>query len=103
MTTRRSLTEGLTPAPAAEERDFVYGREKPAAEVEPKVVERKAPEPLVSAAARRVPITTRCRAELAGLLKRASLERQLDGETPYRTQEIVEEALEAWLTEHRYL
>ena len=102
MTTRRPLTEGLTPAPAAEERDFVYGREKPAAE-EPKATQKPAAGPLVSAAASRVPITTRCRAELAGLLKRASLERQLDGQTPYRTQEIVEEALEAWLKGNGYL
>jgi hypothetical protein len=43
-----------------------------------------------------VPITVRLRPELAGTLKRASLERELAGEAVYTQQDIVEEALQAW-------
>jgi hypothetical protein len=51
----------------------------------------------------RVPITTRIRSDLATGLKRASLERQLSGETPNTVQDILEQALEPWLKEKGYL
>ena len=41
--------------------------------------------------------------DLAQALKRASLERKLDGQTPDTVQEILEELLEPWLHEHGYL
>ena len=44
-----------------------------------------------------IPVTVRLRPELAGALKRASLERQLAGEEDYTQQELVEQALEPWL------
>jgi hypothetical protein len=44
-----------------------------------------------------VPVTVRLRPELAGALKRASLERELSGEAVYTQQDIVEEALLSWL------
>lgn len=50
-----------------------------------------------------IPVTVRLRAELAGALKRASLERQLGGETVFTQQELVEAALEPWLRQHGYL
>ena len=50
-----------------------------------------------------IPVTVRLRPELAGALKRASLERQLAGEAVFTQQELVEEALEPWLRRCGYL
>lgn len=50
-----------------------------------------------------IPITVRLRPELAGALKRASLERQLAGEQTFTQQELVEQALEPWLRNRGYL
>jgi hypothetical protein len=44
-----------------------------------------------------IPVTIRLTPEIAGALKRASLERQLAGEDLFTQQEIVEQALEPWL------
>jgi hypothetical protein len=49
-----------------------------------------------------VPITTRTRPEVASALKRASLKRQLSGQTPFYVQDILEEALETWLRDKAY-
>ena len=48
----------------------------------------------------RVPVGARVRTELAAALKRASLERQLQGIQPNSMQDILEEALELWLHKH---
>ena len=50
-----------------------------------------------------IPVTIRLRPEIAGALKRASLERQLSGEVTFTQQEIVESTLEPWLIEEGYL
>ncbi|MCA9182354.1 MAG: hypothetical protein KDA51_12900, partial [Planctomycetales bacterium] len=50
----------------------------------------------------RVPITTRTRPEIASALKRASLQRQLNGQAPFYVQDIIEEALESWLASHGF-
>jgi len=50
-----------------------------------------------------IPVTVRLRPDLAGALKRASLERQLAGEVMFTQQDLVEEALEPWLRENGYL
>tara|TARA_A100000171_G_C2123338_1_gene142040 strand:+ start:539 stop:910 length:372 start_codon:yes stop_codon:yes gene_type:complete len=50
-----------------------------------------------------IPVTVRLRPEVAGALKRASLERQLDGEDIFSQQDLVESALEPWLREEGYL
>ena len=47
-----------------------------------------------------IPITVRLRPEIAGALKRTSLERQLAGADFFSQQEIVERVLAAWLSEH---
>jgi len=47
-----------------------------------------------------IPITVRLRPEIAGALKRASLERQLAGADYFSQQEIVERALKAWLQQY---
>jgi hypothetical protein len=44
-----------------------------------------------------VPVTVRLRPEIADALKRASLQRQLNGFETYTQQDIVEEALLPWL------
>ncbi|HKQ48586.1 hypothetical protein B7486_01925 [cyanobacterium TDX16] len=98
MAERRTLTQGLkeTPPPidTAKEKAFVFGEKeqpKPAA-------------PVVAAATlNRVPISTRIRDDFARALKRASLERQLEGREPNTLQDILEEAIEPWLKANGYL
>lgn len=50
-----------------------------------------------------IPVTVRLRAEIAGGLKRASLERQLAGDTIFTQQDIVELVLEPWLRREGYI
>ncbi len=50
-----------------------------------------------------IPVTVRLRPEIAGALKRASLERELAGEDVFTQQAIVEEALEPWLADAGFL
>jgi hypothetical protein len=50
-----------------------------------------------------IPVTVRLRPEIAGALKRASLERELAGEEMFTQQAIVEEALEPWLASEGFL
>ena len=45
----------------------------------------------------------RLKPEIAGALKRASLERQLAGEELFTQQDIVENLLEPWLHDQGYL
>ncbi len=93
MAERRSLAEGITPTPEerAKEKAFVYGQGRaPAAEA-------GRPHGKVM----RVDLHTRVSQDLAAALKRVSLERQLAGEPTSAVQEIVEEALGAWMEAHR--
>ncbi|MEZ6064138.1 MAG: hypothetical protein R3B90_00170 [Planctomycetaceae bacterium] len=101
MADRRSLIEGLKSTPPAmdihREKEFVYGsKDKPA---EP----AKTPAPASAATVSRVPISTRIRADFSTALKRASLERQLNGTQPNTLQDILEEAIEPWLRNNGYL
>lgn len=48
-------------------------------------------------------LTTRLRKDLADALKRASLERQLRGESPWQVQDIMDEALAPWLRDRGHL
>jgi len=50
-----------------------------------------------------IAITVRLRPEIANGLKRASLERQLAGETLFTQQDMVESALEPWLKQQGFL
>jgi len=92
MAERRTLTEGLNapPPPAELEQDFVYGRKRPA------------PEPGAAEPAR-VALSTRIRGDYVRALKRASLERQLEGKKPNSINEFLEQALEPWLRSNGYL
>ncbi|GAB5515221.1 hypothetical protein [Rhodopirellula baltica] len=106
MTQRRSLVEGLSNTPEVKslEKEFVFG-EKSAEkdeDTELRLDEPKASSEEVMPQYRgRVPLTTRCRPELASAIKRASLERQLQGVEPSRIQDIIEQALERWLEANR--
>ncbi len=50
-----------------------------------------------------IPVTVRLRPEIAGALKRASLERELAGEDIFTQQSLVEQVLEPWLSSEGYL
>lgn len=119
MKERRSLVEGLRADPEMQkvEEAFVFGaKRKPDVANEP-VAQPHVPtvvtpqEPTTPAADRsilpqmdlRVPVTTRCRPEVASAIKRASLQRQLAGVEPFYVQDIMEEALEQWLKGNGYV
>jgi hypothetical protein len=51
----------------------------------------------------RVPISTRIRSDFVAAIKRASLERQLNGVEPNTLQDMLEQAIEPWLRSHGYL
>ncbi len=97
MPERRTLVEGLKPTPAPVdptlENDFVYEH--------PKSV--KANATTVAPTLNRSPISTRIREDFYKALKRASLERQLNGQEPHSLQGILEEAIEPWLKNNGYL
>jgi hypothetical protein len=115
MAGRRTLIEGLKKRPKADpkkEEAFVFGDEvkrkleAPTRTREPKeqsAAPTPSPSPGLGGLGGRVPLTTRIRPELAAALKRASLERQLAGQTPNTVQDILEQALEPWLKDRGYL
>ncbi len=85
MAERRALIEGLDTIDESERdraEEFVYNR---------------------LTGVGRVPVGARIRTELAAALKRASLERQLQGIQPNSVQDILEESLELWLHKHGLL
>ncbi len=105
MTERRALVEGLTPAEGVDrtvEEQFVFGTPK-AAHTAPTATESREDKGQGRSPVSRVPLTTRVRSDFAGALKRASLQRQLDGAFPNTLQDILEEALEPWLRANGYL
>lgn len=99
MADRRSLVEGIAATDASPEqmKDFVFGprSRKPS----PSASEPQAVLPQFHG---RVPLTTRVSPETASALKRASLTRQMQGQEPSYVQDIMEEALVAWLKQHDY-
>ncbi|HLN26695.1 MAG TPA: hypothetical protein VK395_03065 [Gemmataceae bacterium] len=105
MAPRRKLAEGLKADPAVEDEFVRTGRVKatppgspPAEATPPREAKGQATKPLS-----RAPLTTRIRSDFSTALKRASLERQLNGVLPNTLQAILEEALEPWLRKHGYL
>ena len=107
MANRRPLVAGLQDKTSAErevEKEFVFGDRSPAAEPPPSSSAVAVPTAQkVAPKISRVPFTTRIRADLAQAVKRASLERQLQGIEPNQVQEILESALEPWLRANGYL
>jgi len=102
MAERRTLTTAIKPIPNADPaavRAFVSQEKKTASPVAPPPVpEKTAPNTFQPVGL--IPITVRLRPEIAGALKRTSLERQLAGADFFSQQEIVERALAAWLSEN---
>ena len=102
MAERRSLSTAIQSVPNADPvavRAFVT-QEAKSAQASPEGVKSQT---VVSASFQPVgliPITVRLRPEIAGALKRASLERQLAAADFFSQQEIVERALAAWLREN---
>jgi hypothetical protein len=100
---RRPLVAGIN-APKVDrslEEQFVHaGKAKPAEEPAAEKPEGKGQSRNASS---RSPLTTRIRTDYGAALKRASLERQLNGVTPHTLQDILEEALEPWLRTNGYL
>ena len=102
MAERRTLTNAIHSVPNADPevvRAFVTQETKP---VPPVAVPVAASTPARSGfePVGLIPITVRLRPEIAGALKRASLERQLAAAEFFSQQEIVERALAAWLREN---
>ena len=50
-----------------------------------------------------VPLTTRIRQQTSQSLRRAYLQQKLSGQLPDTQQEIIEEAIRRWLSDHGYL
>jgi hypothetical protein len=93
--------DGITPRkPTDPEKEaaFVFGTGEGRGPVTPPT-----PEPAVTGEPFRLPLTTRLRADLVRGLKRAALERQLNGVEPHTVQEMLEAALEPWLRQNGLL
>jgi hypothetical protein len=111
MKDRRSLMEGLKTGGERDrsvEEQFVFaGKAKPDQALPSQAVtlttEAVNAKGLIGNVIGRVPLTTRVRSDFATALKRASLQRQLDGVAPNTLQDILEEALEPWLRANGYL
>ena len=105
MAERRSLVEGIKPDPATEKHFMRTGTLPSAGGAQPEAEQPSPQEPKARGAKSvgREPLTTRIRGDFAAALKRASLERQLNGITPNTQQDILEEALEPWLRKNGYL
>lgn len=96
MSDRRPLSQGITNNPVVDKevaRAFVHG-DKP---------KQSGPTKTVTTQVHRASITTRIRSDFVMALRRASLERQLEGVEPNTVQDMLEEAIEPWLRAHGYL
>ncbi len=105
MGERRPLTAGLKPDPSLEQQ-FVRTGTVPRPDAAQPTATPAPPREAKTRAANAVsrsPLTTRVRTDYAEALKRASLQRQLDGIEPNTLQDILEEALEPWLRKNGYL
>lgn len=97
MTNRRSLVEGISPDQSVSvpvpdvEKKFVSAGKLPSVE-EP---ETSTSSPIQATVL--VPLSTRINPEISKALKRASLERRLEGKPCSTVQEIVDAALQSWL------
>ncbi|OWK40961.1 hypothetical protein FRUB_04853 [Fimbriiglobus ruber] len=107
MKDRRSLVAGLNSGGVdrAVEKDFVFAGNKAAPSSAPHAAAPETRDGKGSSgnAIGRAPLTTRIRTDFSAALKRASLQRQLDGVFPNTLQDILEEALEPWLRSNGYL
>ena len=108
MAERRSLVEGVKAGSvdSSLEKSFVFGSKPKPGQGDHAPPAAAPPEGKGAQSGNtlgRVPLTTRVRSDYAAALKRASLERQLAGQTPNTLQEILEEAVGPWLRSNGYL
>jgi hypothetical protein len=110
MAERRPLIAGLKPSEdvdPAKEKEFVFGPKadpgKEAKSQHTQAATAEAREAKGTNPIGRVPLTIRVRADYGKVLKRASLERQIEGVFPNTLQDIIEEAVEPWLRQHGYI
>lgn len=109
MADRRSLKESVkATSDVAEslEKQFVFGDKvnpAPPTPAAPTMVEVREEKGHAGKPVSRVPFTTRVRSDFATALKRASLERELNGVFPHTLQDLLEDALEPWLRTNGYL
>ena len=103
MAERRTLQAGLMATPTVDPavaKAFIH--EGSVATAAPAITTPQSPERIAPVMSR-APLSTRIRADFAAALKRASLERQLQGVEPNTLQDILEEAIEPWLRDHGHL
>jgi hypothetical protein len=109
MAERRSLVAGLKPAEdvdPSKAKEFVFGEKakpEPPAKADAATPGADGREGKAANSVGRVPLTIRLRADFGIALKRASLQRQIDGVFPHTLQDIMEEALEPWLRSNGYV
>jgi hypothetical protein len=113
MKERRTLAEGMMAGEitlSEREREFVLGKPpapNPSSKADSasagETPEIKTTNRILPQISSRVLITTRATPEVASSLKRASLQRQLDGIEPFYLQEILDQAIGDWLRKHGYL
>ena len=106
MTQRRKLSQRIqSPDNVNPEamRAFVTQELRPVSKDSPGSNESTAGQPSVLHPIGLIPVTVRLRPEIAGGLKRASLERQLARAEYFSQQEIVERCLRIWLEQNGYL
>lgn len=99
MGERRAIVDGLktsAPAEVAKEKAFVFGDKPPANSGA--TIPTSTPQQVA-----RSPLSTKIRSDYATALKKASLQRQIDGVEPHTLQDILEAAIEPWLKEQGYL
>lgn len=96
---RRPLTDGLvTPVDRAKEEAFVNGARSPSAQQ----LNQQAMHTATTIASG-ASLSTRIRPDFVTALKRASLERKLNGIEPNSLRDMLEEALTPWLRSNGYL
>jgi hypothetical protein len=93
MADRRNLIDGLKPF-TPDEQQFVQGA---------KSSNGFAALSKATTDASGASLSTRIRPDFVSLLKRASLERKLNGIEPNTLRDILEDAIEPWLKAHGYL
>lgn len=104
---RRTLVEGMRPPALTREQAFMRGEEyvppQPSPSIAPEAPENLGHAPFSAPPMGRSSITTRIRTDYANALKKASLERQLDGRDLNTIVDILEAALGQWLLTNGHL
>ncbi len=93
---RQFLSQDRAPSAEAPELSLV-GERPPRSQTTEQPARRRKSKPSGVTPIGLIPVTVRLRPDVAGALKRASLERQLTGDDLFTQQDIVQSVLEPWL------